>query len=416
MNYINFQSPLPTESSQAAVNSQKALFSCDGKFLQALNPFWAIKFENNKSYISESFSESQLYCWKESETDALTQLESFWAHEIKGTNKILLGFLGYDYAGQLEVKVIDEREALMPFPSLFFTAYENFEEKQMREVLLPLGNSEVSFKSLISDDEYKDMVKQAIDLIESGQIYEVNLSRPFVFEFNQSVSSLKLFELFYSQNPMPFAAHLPIDGDRAICSLSPECFLMKQGEKVSTFPIKGTRRKLSIDEADLMVQKELLNDEKEKAEHLMVVDLERNDLGKVCVPASVKVDEFMQLKSFVNLHHLVSTVSGQLRPSLNIFDVLKATFPSGSITGAPKIRAMQIIKQLEPFSRSAYTGALGYIDGKGDGCFSILIRSLLLNGKQAVLNTGGGIVYDSKPAFECEETHLKAETFVKALK
>jgi anthranilate synthase component 1 len=269
-----------------------------------------------------------------------------------------------------------------------------------------------NFEDLIIDSEYKLIIEQALAHIEKGDLYEINLSRPSLIELSSEISMCELAHIFEAKAKEPYSACLPLDAKRMILSNSPECFLRKSGNKVSTFPIKGTRRRYEDSNKDNASIEELMRSPKEMAEHLMVVDLERNDLGKVAQAGSVTVESFAELNTFSNVHHLISEVSCELKDNINPFDLLRATFPSGSVTGAPKIRVMQIIRSLEKYSRSAYTGALGYIDGKGDLEFSILIRSLMVNGNQALLNTGGGIVYDSNPDFEIEETHLKAQSIL----
>ncbi|HEY9885894.1 MAG TPA: anthranilate synthase component I family protein, partial [Vampirovibrionales bacterium] len=270
-----------------------------------------------------------------------------------------------------------------------------------------LNNYEV--ESLIPDNIYKENIDRILELIKEGQIYQANLTRPFLIKASKEINSQALSNNLRSLNPAPYASYYSFGQSQAICSASPECFLLKKGTKVSTFPIKGTRKVSANFEENQIMKNALLSSKKERAEHLMVVDLERNDLGKFAIPGSVRVSEFAKIQSYEYVHHLVSEVSCQISSSKDIFDVIKATFPSGSVTGAPKIKAMQVINNLEKHSRGPYTGCFGFIDSKGDGVFSILIRSLFVSGKEAICNVGGGIVYDSDPDFENEETYLKAK-------
>jgi anthranilate/para-aminobenzoate synthase component I len=381
-----------------------AWFKTDEKIIFAEKPFWGIKFEQNKVFI---FSPSQ-NAFKET---ALKEPFEILRNFALKDSEILIGFIGYEFAKQFESAV--ENKYLpteTDFPSFCFFAFSEF--KLLDEPpFKPKPLKATKLISLIKDELYLQMVESALQEIKNGNTYEINLSRPFVFEFAQKPSSETISANLWQKNPAPFSAYLKIDPERAICSASPECFLRKTKQEVSTFPIKGTRKRLDDKQKDQDQIEELINSSKEMAEHLMVVDLERNDLGKIAIAGSVRVKNFSQVHSFSYVHHLVSEVNCQLKPALNIFDVLQATFPSGSITGAPKIKTMQIINKLEPFSRTAYTGSFGFIDSKGDGVFSILIRTLFLNQKRVTLNVGGGIVLDSEPQFELEETYIKAKSF-----
>jgi anthranilate/para-aminobenzoate synthase component I len=395
---------------------EKAIIKCEEGYLITQEPFWSIKFENNSTYIGKEGLSTGHPSWQREDIEnPFALLENFWKQNIEGKNeKILVGFIGYDFSWQFEPKVIDSRKTIFPFPVLYFTAYK---KSKLCNEPLSLGSRNAinakSINSLLSDEQYKAMIQGALEQIRAGNIYEINLSKPVLIELSQNIPSEELFAKLNLQNPAPFSALMPLDEQRAICSSSPECFLLKKGPKVFTFPIKGTRRRSNDKAQDANLINELIQSEKERAEHLMVVDLERNDLGRIALPGSVKVEEFLKLSSFKHVHHLISKVGCQLKPDLNIFDVLRATFPSGSVTGAPKIKAMQIIKELEPYPRSAYTGSLGYIDAHGDGQFSVLIRTLLQNGSKLLLNVGGGIVADSEPEFELEETYVKANAFLK---
>jgi len=393
-------------------------------------PFWQISLEvaleKKQAFISDKFNAqgfaiNQLEIDLETDENAFELLESFWKENIKDTDSVLVGFIGYDFAGFLEPKVQDFRQTIFPFPTLQFTAYRHFTFANKNSVDIAQNGSIgvetqkkiiENFEDLIIDSEYKLIIEQALAHIEKGDLYEINLSRPSLIELSSEISMCELAHIFEAKAKEPYSACLPLDAKRMILSNSPECFLRKSGNKVSTFPIKGTRRRYEDSNKDNASIEELMRSPKEMAEHLMVVDLERNDLGKVAQAGSVTVESFAELNTFSNVHHLISEVSCELKDNINPFDLLRATFPSGSVTGAPKIRVMQIIRSLEKYSRSAYTGALGYIDGKGDLEFSILIRSLMVNGNQALLNTGGGIVYDSNPDFEIEETHLKAQSIL----
>jgi para-aminobenzoate synthetase component 1 len=224
-----------------------------------------------------------------------------------------------------------------------------------------------------------------------------------------------LYQRLRRRNPAPFAAYLDT-GDVQIVSASPERFLELKGRQVETRPIKGTRPRGSTTEEDARLGDELLASEKDRAENVMIVDLLRNDLSRVCRDHSVLTPEICALESFATVHHLVSTVTGELRPGLDAVDLLRATFPGGSITGAPKIRAMEIIAELEPTRRGPYCGAIGWVGCDGRMDTSITIRTYAIKERQVAFQAGGGIVADSDPAAEYEETLDKARALIEALR
>jgi len=261
-------------------------------------------------------------------------------------------------------------------------------------------------------DRYLSAVRAVLDYIAAGDVYQVNLAQRFVV--TDPPAPAALFATIQRRHPVPFAAYVD-GGDFILVSNSPECFLAQRADKLATFPIKGTRRRGHDPFADEQLARELQDNAKERAEHLMIVDVERNDLGRVCRTGSVRVEEFARIQTFPTLHHLVSKVSGQLRPQVTLAEVLRATFPGGSITGAPKIRAMEIIDEIEPVSRSFYTGAIGFIDLDGDAVFNLAIRTAVATRQKLTYHAGGGIVADSVPIREYEETLLKAQPFFAAL-
>ena len=265
--------------------------------------------------------------------------------------------------------------------------------------------------------EYVGAVRAALDYIAAGDVYQVNLAQRFTLTDLSGavpVSPLALFASLQAQHPMPFAAYVD-GGDFVLVSNSPECFLTLRGRHIATCPIKGTRRRGNDAAGDRALIAELRSDPKERAEHVMIVDLERNDLGRVCETGSVQVSDFARVRTFPSLHHLVSTVTGRLRPEVTLAAVLRATFPGGSITGAPKVRAMEIIDALEPVRRSFYTGAIGVIGAGGDATFNLAIRTVVAGEGTATYHAGGGIVADSDPHREHEESVLKAAPIFHAL-
>jgi len=263
-----------------------------------------------------------------------------------------------------------------------------------------------------SHKEYVAAVERARQYIIAGDIFEVNLSQRFETEL--VISPYELYRRLRQINPAPFACYLGFD-ETTIVSASPERFLRTRGDWVETRPIKGTRARGQTPEEDQALARELLNSIKDRAENIMIVDLERNDLGRVCRYGTVKVTELAILEVFPTVFHLTSTVEGRLRKGKNSIDLLKATFPGGSITGAPKVRAMEIIDELEPTRRSVYTGNIGYIGFDGSLDLNIVIRTFIIKNDKAYFQVGGAVVYDSDPEAEYQETLDKGRALINAL-
>jgi para-aminobenzoate synthetase component 1 len=279
-------------------------------------------------------------------------------------------------------------------------------------------------------EEFLRAVERAREYIAAGDIYQVNLSRRYAADLAPRPSRgapaegtwAELYRRLRRANPAPYAACLGLGAGQAILSSSPELFLALEGGRIVTRPIKGTRPHRPGDEAfNARMRAELLKSEKDRAELVMIVDLERNDLGRVASYGSVRVTEPRAIETYAAVHHTVATVEGRLHDGRDLVDLLKATFPGGSITGAPKVRAMQIIAELEPTRRSAYTGAIGYLappspaNPAGRSLLNVAIRTLLVSGGQVHLQVGGGIVADSQPEAEFEETEDKARALLAAL-
>ena len=248
---------------------------------------------------------------------------------------------------------------------------------------------------------YLQRVRRAIEYIAAGDVFQVNITQRFAAR--GLVEPLDLFLRLSQASPAPYAAFLSWR-DLAVISSSPELFYQTRGDRVATRPIKGTRPRGSDLDEDRRLAAELAGSAKDRAELTMIVDLERNDLGRVCRFGSVKVVEPLAVESFAQVHHLVATVEGQLRPGLGPVDLIRAVFPGGSITGAPKIRAMEIIDELEPNRRGLYTGAIGYLSRGGKSAFNIAIRTMIAEGDCVSYQVGGGIVADSDPLMEYHET------------
>jgi para-aminobenzoate synthetase component 1 len=267
-------------------------------------------------------------------------------------------------------------------------------------------------KSNFSHEEYIKAVAAAREYICAGDIFQVNLSQRFEADLN--IPPYELYQRLRRINPAPFASYLNF-GDVGVVSASPERFLKIRGDWVETRPIKGTRPRGKSAAEDKALAQELLSSAKDRAENVMIVDLERNDLGRVCRYGTVKVTELAILETYPTVFHLTSTVVGRLSPGKNRIDLLKAAFPGGSITGAPKVRAMEIIDELEPTRRSVYTGSIGYLSFDGGMDLNIVIRTFVIKGSKAYFQVGGGIVYDSEPEAEYVETLDKARALIQAL-
>ena len=265
----------------------------------------------------------------------------------------------------------------------------------------------------LDEDEFAKIVQKAKKYIHDGDIFQVVLSRKFSFE--ASGDYLKVYQKLRSLNPSPYLYHLKMNKKTVIGS-SPEMLLRVTDEQVETFPIAGTR-KISNDEAkNEQLRKELINDEKELAEHTMLVDLGRNDIGKVCNYGTVHVNKLMEVKKFSHVQHMVTHVVGKLNKNYNMYDAFMAVFPAGTVSGAPKVRAMEIIDELEPESRGSYAGAVGYFSFNGCCDFAIAIRSIFTDGKNGFVQAGAGIVSDSISDNELKETEHKANAMLTALR
>jgi anthranilate/para-aminobenzoate synthase component I len=268
--------------------------------------------------------------------------------------------------------------------------------------------------------EYINMVTRALEYIKAGDIFQANLSQR-VCACISDTDPWQIYKILSKINPSPFACYLDF-GDYQIASSSPERLVKVEREKndcpaiVATRPIAGTRSRGETKLQDIAMSKELLLNEKERAEHIMLIDLERNDIGRVCVYGTVKVDELMITEEYSHVIHIVSNVVGQLRPDKDCFDTVEAVFPGGTITGVPKVRCMEIINELEPTSRGAYTGSAGYFSFSKDMDFNIIIRTFFIKDKMAYVQAGAGIVADSVPEAEYKETLKKAEALIKTLK
>jgi para-aminobenzoate synthetase component I len=266
--------------------------------------------------------------------------------------------------------------------------------------------------SNFSEQSYREAVERAVELILAGDAFQVNLSQRLLIPGRPS--PINLYERLRTVAPATFAGYYDL-GMRQVLTISPERFLQVEGDAIEARPIKGTRRGLARPVADLFARADLNESEKDRAENTMIVDLMRNDLSRICLPDSLQVPQLCGLESYGYIHHLVSVVRGKLRGKVSPFELLAATFPGGSVTGAPKIRAMQIIQELEQVARGAYCGSLGYFGFHGQVDLNILIRTISLGGGWMCLPVGGGIIATSNPDDELRETWHKAAGMLRAV-
>ena len=262
--------------------------------------------------------------------------------------------------------------------------------------------------------KYRDRVLRAQEYIRCGDIYQANLSRAWTFTLAAGTGVGDLYARLRQANPAPFAALTQFRG-LTLLSSSPERLLRIRDGRIDTRPIAGTHPRGATVAEDRELAAALIAHPKERAEHIMLIDLERNDLGRVCEAGSVHVDEYMGIETYAHVHHIVSNVTGLLRPGLGPVDALRAVFPGGTITGCPKLRCMEIIAELEGEPRGGYTGSLGYINRDGSADFNILIRTMSLHGERLGFRAGAGIVADSDPQRELQETRSKARGMMLAL-
>jgi para-aminobenzoate synthetase component 1 len=331
-----------------------------------------------------------------------------------------VGYLGYGLRRHIE-RLPDTAVDDLGIPDCHLAFYDRVHPFDPRPLFPPppapapaLPPHLDGLRSTFTRQAYEGAVQQALAYIQAGDIYQVNLSQRF-----QAPCDRDPFDAYLclrAQSPAPFAAYLRYP-DFAILSSSPERFLRYQPRHrlIETRPIKGTRPRGLDPQSDRALAKELLTSVKDRAENVMIVDLERNDLGKVAEVGSVVVTGLYELETYATVHHLTSTVQARLRADSDIVDLLRAAFPSGSITGAPKIRAMEIIDELEPVTRGVYTGAIGYIGFDGSTDLNIAIRTMVIKEGIASFYVGGGIVADSEPAWEYEETLHKGAAMMRVL-
>ncbi len=397
------------------------------------------------------------HCDCKNDHDALEKLKAFHqqqhctlSHSLSGFLGGVVGFISYDAVRTFE-KLPDRHQDEVNLPDFAFTSYKsnitfdhhtnkiiithrvkltdnpeadfekaiNILESLAKQLQTPTNNSSSTKKTTsnpvevdIDDETYCQMVEKAKRYIEAGDVFQVVISRRF--QKKLSVTPFEVYRALRMASPAPYLFYID-RGDTVITGASPEKLIAIEDGEVSSFPIAGTRPRSEDPEQNALMEEELLNDEKETAEHVMLVDLARNDLGRTCEPGSVIVKSFKHVQNFSHVMHITSEVIGTVRKGTNPFDVLKAAFPAGTLSGAPKIRAMEIIDELESSKRGAYGGVICFVDNNSNLNSCITIRTAVIKDGIATIRAGGGIVYDSNPQAEADETRHKARSVLSAI-
>ncbi len=401
-----------------------------------INPFLKFEVNNEKVYINDNIVEGDPF-------NILENLILKYKNDIQDELPLLsgcMGYISYD-AGRLLEELPNTSKEDFNAPDIRFIFYkniiifdlindkkyitdldgniENIESilkkisngEKINEEIVPETSENIFYSNFIKED-YKKAVTRLKEYIVSGDVYIANMTQRF-WCYNGD-DSFDIYKKLRSINKAPFSAYLNFE-DFQIISSSPERFIQVFNNKAHTRPIKGTRPRGNNAEEDERNKLELINSEKDKAELLMVVDLERNDFSKVCKPHTVKVTENFKLEEYSTVFHLVSTVEGQLKEDVSSVRCIKECFPGGSITGTPKIRSMEIIEELEGVKRNIYTGSIGYFDFRGNCDFNIVIRTIVKKDNKAFFGVGGGITYDSIEEDEYNETLDKARALMRVL-
>ena len=284
-------------------------------------------------------------------------------------------------------------------------------KKKCQEII---KKNNIDFLGNITKKQHYSDVKQCIKYIYEGEIFQANLSRLWEFKLSPNISSSEIYRSLRKSNPSPFGGLVKISNS-CIISSSPERLISVKNDRIETRPIAGTKPRGFSGLTDVELHRELIRSSKERAEHLMLVDLERNDISRVCKPGTVKVDEMMVVESYRHVHHIVSNINGLLKDNVTPGEIFSAVFPGGTITGCPKVRCMEILADIEKTARGPYTGSFGYVNHSGNLDLNILIRTMLKEDEKLSLRAGGGIVADSVPEKETLETEAKANGMLKAL-
>lgn len=342
--------------------------------------------------------------------------EAFQDFRTKYPMEWMFGFLGYDLKNSIE-DLVSENPASLEAPDLYFfipelvvkisdDRVEVIKGELSKDLPMTEIEGEISIISThqLEKEKYLEKIITAQNSIREGDFYEINISHPL--EFKLTGQAWDLYKKMKAVGPVPFGSYIKFNGIE-ICSASPERFLSKKGNKIISQPIKGTVSR--SEEEDSLKIEELINSEKERAENLMIVDLVRHDLSKIAKEGSVKVSKLFEIQSFETVHQMVSTIEAEAKAATDPIKILKACFPMGSMTGAPKIAAMKAIEEIEDYRRGVYSGAIGYFTPENDFDFSVVIRTALIKSNKLVYPVGGAITADSIPEQEWEETLLKAK-------
>ena len=319
----------------------------------------------------------------------------------------IAGYLSYDLGYLFEDALSHRLAPKRPTPLLNFGIFKTIERQAPTQLLYSAQAPDLTLTPLWNEAEYSKRFSQVMDYIRAGDVYQINLTFPMTGPYDGPAHSL--YAAFRHRQKGRYGGVVHLGNAPDIISLSPELFFRKEGRDMSMRPMKGTRPRSANSQIDEELRLNMRNDVKSQAENLMIVDLLRNDLSRISEPGSVKVPELFALETYETLHQMTSRVVSKLTPDIDMKSIFQNLFPCGSVTGAPKIRAMEIIDDLETTPRGAYCGALGYIDPNGDACFNVGIRTLTLSGKRLTYNVGSGLVYDSQAQDEYHECLLKAD-------
>jgi para-aminobenzoate synthetase component I len=396
------------------------------------NPELIVKYENGVTYIEKGQERNRI------DKPVLDVLDDIMKDKKPlGTGLIFdggfAGYLTYDFGMEI-MNVKRENEESFKIPDVYFGYYEDFividhvnkltyiytDKNEVIEAIKEGQGKEyaiseiegINLKSKFTREEFENRVERVREYIRKGDVYQVNITQQFY-----GLGKINPYEVYARvrrANYGPYNAFLDINGSY-ILSTSPEQFLRRRGEYITTRPIKGTVKRVSDKEENEKLKSELYESEKTRSELLMIIDLERNDLSRICVPGTVEVESLFEVEEYATVNHLVSTIKGKLLDNLTFGDIMRGTFPGGSITGAPKLRSMEVIEELENISRSIYTGSIGYISNNGNIDLNIAIRTPVINDEGVFYNVGGGMVWDSDPADEYDETIHKGKALYRSL-
>ena len=453
MKLIEINTSLSAEEFFLRIQSKKGVFFLDSSDLDfdagkyhflGFDPFLTFQSKNETTIIKTN-------CYTETiKGNALESLRKILRQYSSKANTSEIpfvgggvGFFSYDLAHNIE-KLPRRAQDDLSVQDIYFGFYNNviiYDKKNSKVFISDCGyiksnkiveeirgillNNKYTINNIKSQKEpagdlisnftrqsFIDSVKKIKNYILNGDIYQANLTQRF--QCNVNISPVDLYVELRNNNPAPFAGYYDFE-DGKVLSSSPERFLRIKDRSIETKPIKGTIQRGATPNEDKINKEILINSEKDKSELLMIVDLERNDIGRVSLPGSVRVPELFKLEKYATVYHLVSTITGSLKENMDVIDCLQATFPGGSITGAPKIRSMEIIDEIEPTQRNIYTGSLGYIGFDGTTDLNILIRTILYKNATAYFQVGGGITWDSDPELEYMETLHKGKALFKTL-